>query len=137
MKKQFVALPVTSCLVIAAGFTLGGGAALGQQKDTSIEEITIQAPRLVQHKAVRGIGPTNTELVSLTRRVTYGDLDLALHSDVMELEKRISDTAKEACEQLAKMYPFSAPNTPDCVKEAMASAKAQTDEVIAAAAKQR
>lgn len=139
MKKHVLALPATSCLVIAAGFALGGGAAMAQQqkKNTSIEEITVQAPRIVQRKAVGGIGPTGTELISLTRRVSYADLDLALHSDVMKLEKRIGDTAKEACAQLAKMYPFADPNTPNCVEKAVSSAKAQTDEVVAAAGKRK
>jgi UrcA family protein len=57
--------------------------------------------------------------------VSYADLDLAVHTDVTQLETRINDTAKEACDDLAKMYPLSDTKTPDCVRQAIAGAKPQ------------
>jgi UrcA family protein len=75
-------------------------------------------------------------LVSLTRRVSYADLNLATNADVVELEERIEATARLACGQLAEMFPLSDPNTPDCVREAVAGAKAQADEAVAAVSKQ-
>lgn len=122
-------------LSLFAGFVITG-TATAQQAGQGLEEITVVAPRAVTRTTV---GRTNVggkvELISLTRRVDYSDLDLAEHSDVMELQKRIDDIAKESCQDLAKLYPLSDPKTPDCVKEALASAKPQLDKAVMAAAK--
>ena len=77
---------------------------------------------------------SKTELISVTRRVNYADLDLALYADVMTLEKRVDDTAVEACRQLLKSYPFASPNSPDCIRRTLHGAKAQVDQAITAAA---
>jgi hypothetical protein len=53
----------------------------------------------------------------------------------MALEKRVNDVAKEACDTLAKMYPLSDPNTPNCVEQATKDAKPQIDRVVIAATK--
>lgn len=123
-------------LSLLAGLTIGSGAVVAQQAGQGLEEITVVAPRAVTRETV---GRTNVggkvELISLTRHVDYSDLDLAAHADVMELQKRVDDIAKESCEDLAKMYPLSESKTPDCVKEAVASAKSQVDKAVMAAEK--
>jgi UrcA family protein len=134
MTRNAWALP-TTCLALVAGFAIDGGGVRAQQTNTT-EEITIVAPRLVTRPQPAGLAPAGkVELISLTRRVAYSDLNLALHNDVMALEKRVNDVAKDACETLAKMYPMSDPNTPNCTEQAIKDAKLQIDRVVAAAAK--
>jgi len=102
--------------------------------DTGEEEITVVAPRLVQ-KEVVGTSPSGavtTELISLTRRVSYADLDLADADKVAELEQRIRDTAKEACDQLAKLYPMAQTTPRRCVDEAVGEAMAQVRRLVPA-----
>jgi UrcA family protein len=113
---------------------LDGGAARAQQAST-LQEITVVAPRLVTRDAGRTAAGSKVELISLTRHVVYGDLNLTLHNDVMALEKRVNDVAKESCDTLAKMYPLSDPNTPNCVEQATKEAKKQIDQLATAAAK--
>lgn len=99
-------------------------------------ELTVVAPRLVRKQAAReGATGAPVELVSLTRRVAYADLDLTLHADVQELDRRIEAVAREACEQLARVFPLSDPATPDCVAEALKGAKSQAAEAVRAAAR--
>jgi len=125
-----------ACLTIVGGGVLGVSVASAQQTGQKVEEITITAPWAVTKEVVsRTSTGAKTEEISLMRHVYYGDLDLAKHADVMTLEKRVNDIAKESCDQLAKMYPLSGPNPPNCAEKAAASAKAEMDKVIAAAAK--
>jgi UrcA family protein len=135
MIKHALALRVAR-LTTVGGAVFALSAAFAQQSGQKVEEITVTAPWAISKEVV---GRTSTggkeELISLTRHVYYGDLDLAKHADVMTLEKRVSDTAKESCDQLAKMYPLSGPNPPNCAERAAASAKAQMDKIIAAAGK--
>lgn len=122
-------------LVAIGASVLGLCAASAQQSGQKIEEIIVTAPWSVGKQVVNQTPTGKDELVSLTRYVYYGDLDLAKHADVMTLEKRVSDIAKESCDQLAKMYPLSGQNPPNCVEKAAASAKPQMDKLIAAAGK--
>ena len=75
------------------------------------EVITVVAPRemvkTVGHSATTG---APIEEVSLSFTVSYAGLDLANSSDYAEIEKRIKDTAAEACKQLDKMYPLDEPD---------------------------
>jgi len=134
VSKNSLAIHAASLLTVAAGL-FGVFTASAQQSGQKIEEITVTAPWSVGKRVVNQTPTGKDELVSLTRYVYYGDLDLAKHADVMTLEKRVSDIAKESCDQLAKMYPLSGQNPPNCVEKAAASAKPQMDKVIAAAEK--
>jgi UrcA family protein len=112
-----------------------GVGAVAQRTGDPIFEITVVAPRLVRKDSERTPVGGKTELVSMTRRVTYDDLDLTVHADVLELEKRINDTAKETCGLLASVFPLSDPKTPDCVREAVDKAMVQARAAIAATRK--
>jgi UrcA family protein len=131
-------LGTTSVLACAAvGVLVGGLAAWSQPARVGdpIFEVTVVAPRLVRQEVGREPATASTvELVSLTRRVSYSDLDLALHASVLELERRIEATAREACAQLARLFPLSDPKTPDCVAEAVAGARAQAQQAVRATA---
>jgi UrcA family protein len=135
MNTRFLRLG-SRCLMVLAGITTSG-VILGQQtEEIGLEEIIVTAPRLVTTQVVgRTSAGSKIELITLQRRVSYADLDLAQHANVAQLETRVNELAKEACDDLAKMYPLSDPKTPDCVRAAVAGAKAQLDAVIAAAGK--
>ncbi len=125
------------CVAAIGALATVSGAALAQDaSQKTLDEITVVAPRMVTRKVVghSDVG-AKIELISLTRHVSYADLNLALHADVTTLHKRIDDIAAESCKQLARMYPLSDPHTPNCIKEAVASAKSQTDKVVADAEK--
>lgn len=118
--------------VAAIAYATAVGPASAQQQTRVLEQVTVVAPRLVRHTERTPTGAAN-ELVSLTRRVSIGDLDLTKYADVMELEKRINETAEEACDYLAEMFPLASPDTPDCVRRAVDGAMAQAHEAIAQA----
>ena len=73
------------------------------------------------------------EQVTLTRHVSYSDLDLATHSGASELKKRVAETARMACKQLDELYPLDEKQEPQCYREALAAASQRVDEAIAAA----
>lgn len=97
-------------------------------------ELVVVAPRLVRHEVGRTSSGSPVELISLSRRVSYADLDLKVHANVIELDKRIENIAKEACEQLATLFPLSESSTEDCVDDAIDGAMAQARAAIEAAA---
>jgi UrcA family protein len=136
MTKHTGALGMT-CLTAATSVIWAFSPAFAQQSGGQIEEIVVTAPWAVTREVVnRTPRGDRTELISLSRRVYYGDLDLAKHADVMMLENRVMDIAKDSCDHLAKMYPLSGRNdAPNCVEKAVASAKQQMDKVVAAAGK--
>jgi UrcA family protein len=123
-----------TCLTIAACFALTGDAARAQDSTGVQEEVTVVAPRTVTREAAHGSqGATRDELISVTYRISYDDLDLSMHADVLELQKRIDETAQEACDLLSKRYPLGEPSTSVCVKQAIEKAKAQANEAVLAA----
>jgi len=108
-------------------------------EDQTASQVTIQAGRGVVTK--KQVGTTYTgipiELVQLSRRVGYSDLDLSTTAGVDELRNRIQNTAKEACHQLDVLYPLGAPDrdsgTAQCVQEAIDGATPQARAAVAAA----
>jgi UrcA family protein len=83
------------------------------------------------------VGPKGQKMPSLSivYKVSYADLNLATHSGAVELEKRVTDSATQACAQLVKLYPDTAEGDPPCVKGAVKNAMTQANKLIAAAEK--
>ena len=114
-------------------FAFGSQPVHAQQEGTQTtgvnEEITIVAPRVVKRKIV-GRTPIGApiEVVTLSRPVSYGDLDLATEEGRATLRKRIEDTAKKTCKELDVMYPESMyppiPAEQHCVENAISEAMA-------------
>ena len=101
-----------------------------------MEEVIVVAPRLVKRETLgRTATGADVERITLTRRVSYSDLDLTRHADVLELESRVSQMAETACAQLADLFPLDTddPQNADCVRHAKASALAQVDAAAKAA----
>lgn len=130
MSSALIKGVVGSCVLL--------GAEAGAQKvrvEEPIFELVVVAPRLVRHEVDRTNAGSRVELVSLTRRVSYADLDLKSHANVVELEKRIENVAKEACEQLAGVFPLSESSTADCVEDAIDGTMEHVRAAIEAAAR--
>jgi UrcA family protein len=93
------------------------------------EELIIRAPDVVRRPLPRQPGPgaqspglRNPEIISLTRAVSYADLDLGRPADVQELQRRIGTTARDICAELQRRFPRQNPefvySATDCVKKA-------------------
>ena len=95
--------------------------------------LTVHAPRVFRRSDDGRAGSTNNELVSIAHRVSYEGLDLAMHADVLELRKRIVESAQTGCEQLAALSPLAELDTPTCVREAIDDAMVRAQKVVAAA----
>jgi len=106
---------------------------VAEEADEDSGWITVEAPRVVRQEVGAKSDSTRLDLVSLTHRVNYTGLDLAMHADALELEKRIRESAQTGCEQLAALYPLANLDTPACVREALTGAMAQAQRLIAAA----
>ena len=92
-------------------------------------EVVVEAPH-VESTMVKG-----TPALSIIYRVSYSDLNLATNSGAVELQKRIKDSATQACAQLKKLYPTSVDTNPPCVQTAIKNGMAQASKAIAAADK--
>ncbi len=105
---------------------------------TAVQEIVVWAQNVVRKPtSARSAIGAPIEVISVTRHVQFGDLDLTEKGDVAKLRDRIWAAAKAGCDQLesefpSTQYPPSPPNQ-DCVKAASDKAMSVADEVIAAA----
>jgi UrcA family protein len=61
-------------------------------------------------------------VVSLARRVSYGDLNMNTPTASAELERRISDAAVEVCKRLDERFPDATPNGHACIETAVKDA---------------
>ena len=107
-----------------------GGPSLAQQTP----EVVVEAPR-AEKTTQRGPMGRPMPVLSIVYRVSYADLNIATHSGALELETRIKDSAKKACDQLAKLYPESVEGATPCVQGAVENAMAQASKAEAAAEK--
>jgi UrcA family protein len=124
--------------IATIGATIGCLALVGPTV-AQTPEIIVEAP---YHRPVTPSkpGPGAKERlpeVSIAYHVDYSDLDLSKHSGAVELEKRIKDSASEACQQLVKLYPSSIEGVgkESCVDGAVKKAMDQANKAIAAADK--
>ncbi len=111
-----ITVAAISCLVASSpGFT--------QQA----AEVVVEAPH-VEATTVKGV-----PALSIVYKVGYADLNIGTNSGAVELKKRIKDSARQACEQLKKLYPTSIETDPPCVQVAIKNAMVQANRAIAAA----
>jgi UrcA family protein len=101
-----------------------------------IEEVVVVASlesRLPESRPATGY---RTETVAMKQIVTYADLDLMFHDDVMELRRRIETSARDACEALEKAFPLGQKDTADihrCTQRAIEGAEDDLQVAVAAA----
>ena len=113
--------PWHSIAIAAAALALLASAAGAEVIVNEAGWITVEAPRIVRHEAGK-TEPSESDRVTLTHGVPYGDLDLAMHADVLELERRIAERAQVACEQLDALYPLGNLDMAACVRRALEGA---------------
>src|SRR5512147_3028292 len=99
-RVQRVVVSKHAWFVAAAGLAAGAPIA-AQLVGDPIFQITVIAPRLVRQEVGRTNSGAPVDMISLTRRVDYKDLDLKQQVSVAELETRGKEVAEEACAQLA------------------------------------
>jgi len=128
MNTNILARQTLRLVLLAIGIAIAGGPVVAQE----VSEITVVAPRPVTRVVGRTSSGVPVELVTLTRHVSYADLDLAKSADAAALEARVNDTAKEACKQLDTLYPLRS-SDPECFKKAVDGAMVQVKAAVAAA----
>jgi UrcA family protein len=120
-------------MMVAASMSLGSIAAA-----QGIQEIVVVAKRVIN---VQPTGKTATGVpivdMSISYGVSYAGLDLASASGAAEIEKRVNDTAQEACKEIAQQRPLDHFTTSDadCAKATADKAMIKVHALIAAAGK--
>jgi UrcA family protein len=108
------------------------------QQPAVVQEITVIAPEVVRPTAgTARFAGSPIEVVSLSRVVSFADLDLSSPAGAATLRQRIRDTADKACAQLESEYPSNiyvpVPANQNCVRRATDTAMSLADQIIAAA----
>lgn len=107
------------------------------------ETVTVYAPFVVRREVVNPMmskkSSTGLEMVSISRSVSFADLDLSDPGQAKQLEGRVDIAAHAACAELEKKYPSSryhpVPENQDCPGNAKAAAMISVRALEAAAAK--
>lgn len=101
------------------------------------EEVIVVAPR-TRFREENGSGPRSLDLppqkVSLSKVVSYRDLDLTTWDGADRLRARVVRAAHHVCAQLRDAYPFEQISTSNrCYRDAVDTALVRADEAIATA----
>jgi UrcA family protein len=110
------------------GALLVGATCLAQP----MPQVIVEVPHIEKSTQTGPSGQRNQTL-SIVYKVDYSDLNLATHSGAVELQNRIKDSATQACQQLAKLFPDTIDGDTPCVQGAVKSAMVQANKFIAAA----
>ncbi len=117
--------------LVATGFAIIGGVAVAQE----LKEIVVETPRIERAKEHGPMGAP-IDIITVTHRVTYKDIDINTRLGAQVLETRVKDSAKAACKEIDTLYPLTAPDS-DCEKTAVDKAMVQVHEAITAAEKKK
>jgi UrcA family protein len=127
MSRLFCSATVMAVLLAASPLT-------AQEMGLPTEEITVYAPYLV-HKVQSGSVRSPALSVTLSKSVSYHDLDLATETDAKELKQRVHDAAASVCTELDRRYPKSvyAPISPtrNCARDAETEGLVRAEAIIA------
>src|ERR1700759_435798 len=90
--------------------------AFGQEAS---ENVTVFAPYVVK-KTSTGMTKNRVTTVTMSRQVSYSDLDLSTADGKAAVEARVKETAANVCKQLDRRYPGqSVDEDKNCVQEAI------------------
>jgi UrcA family protein len=122
---------IRMALMATALGALFAAPAMAQQYDDEnagpSESIIVTAPDF--HAERNNLGLPGK--LSLTRPVSYSDLDLNTRAGASELRARVRDTAREICSQLNDAYPVrEQPGEPKCFETAYKSGMTHAEEAI-------
>jgi UrcA family protein len=96
------------------------GVALAQEPGTEFV-VSSARPSGITRSSLTG---ASDEVISISQRVSYADLNLATVSGSREMETRVRNTARTLCEKIAQKYPFASSNAETCVRNAVAKGMA-------------
>ena len=116
----------TKCIPLVAGLAIVAGSAIAQP----MEVVTVEAVRSTIVGQSRYGVPIRE--VTIQSRVSYADLDLTSASGALQLENRIKETAKAACERIKVDIPAEGSSQAACVKDAVDGAMKEAHKVIEA-----
>jgi len=126
-------LPLRLLPALAAGLLSPAAAPAFAQAANEEPTITVTAP---SHVVVgRSSSGAPIRLISLSAGVGYGDIDLRTAAGRDELNRRVTDAAREACRELNMKYPGGTPGVRTCARNARDDAQRQIDAAIDAAVK--
>jgi UrcA family protein len=119
---------------LAASVLVGGFASA-----MTAEEIQVSAARSVPKVVGRDANGSTIIDITLSYGVSYAGLDLASATGAAELQKRVADASKTACEELARQHPLAnfQTDTAECTKSTIAKAMVQVKELVAAASSKK
>lgn len=93
---------------------------------------TISVEVVVPRSALEGRGNVDRSIVEviLINQVSYQDLDLTTPAGELALRQRVAAVAREACEQIEKLYPRHTDSPAYCMREAIADSEGQIEAAI-------
>ena len=127
--------------VVGLAAATGPALAQGSSANAASEEITISGPNYIERRVplpARRFELVNPQRVTLSRRVSYHDLNLSQPSGAIELEHRINATARDVCRELRQRSPrslFQVVQSDDCVRSAVNGGMAQARQIVATASR--
>jgi UrcA family protein len=107
------------------------GVALAQEPGTEFVVSSARSSGLARSSLIGA----SDEVISISQRVSYADLNLATASGSREMEARVRNTARTLCEKLDQNYPLSGTSAETCVKNAVSKGMADVRIAIEAAEK--
>jgi UrcA family protein len=117
--------------LVMLGTVVFSGAAFAQEPEAEFVVSSSRAGGLA-HGSLPGVP---VEVVSISQRVSYADLNLASVSGSQEMEARVRSTARALCEKLDQRYPLSGFQTETCVRNTVSKGMADVRAAISAAEK--
>src|SRR5260370_11704159 len=103
--------------LVCGGLGLALGTALADTTADVVVEADVSA--ITVTRVAQG---SPVHIVSLARRVSYGDLNLSTPTASAELERRISEAAVDVCKKLDERFPDAKPNGRACIETAVKDA---------------
>jgi UrcA family protein len=117
--------------LVMFGSLVFSGAALAQEAEAEFVVSSSRASGLT-----RGSLPGASEqIISISQRVSYADLNLASTAGSREMEERVRNTARTLCEKLDQKYPLSGVDVITCVRNTVSKSMADVRTATTAAEK--
>jgi UrcA family protein len=106
--------------LVMFGTFVFSGTALAQEPEAEFVVSSSRASGLV-----RGSLPgAPVEVISISQRVSYADLNLASTAGAQAMETRVRNTARTLCEKLDQKYPLSGVEVETCVRSTVSKGMA-------------
>ena len=117
--------------LVMLGTVVFSGAALAQEPEAEFVVSSSRASGLT-HGTLTG---AQVEVISISQRVSYADLNLTSVSGSEEMEARVKSTARTLCEKLEQKFPLSGVQMDTCVRNTVNKGLADVRSAISAAQK--